>query len=320
MHYSLKITKEIKTGMLALFAILLLIYGYSFLKGSDLFSNERTFYVSYDNVAGLTVSAPVTINGYVVGQVNKIEFENDLGGLLVTFSINKDFNFSKNSIVRIYSTSVIGGNALAIIPEIDKDSIALDGDTLNGEIEKGMLESLTSGLKPLENRMYTTRSGLDSLLSSFNSVLNEDTKNNLKAAINSLTKTMYSFEDTASDLNSLLKENKPKLDSTFSYLETTSGNLAVFSDSLTQIDINTMATNLETTLESFNSIMNKFNNGEGSIGKLINDENLYGNLEAASKELEELLRDLKENPKRYVHISVFGKKAKEYELNDSNNK
>ena len=217
MHYPLKITKEIKTGMLALFAILLLIYGYSFLKGSDLFSNERTFYVSYDNVAGLTVSAPVTINGYVVGQVNKIEFENDLGGLLVTFSVNKDFNFSKNSIVRIYSTSVIGGNALAIIPEIDKDSIALDGDILNGEIEKGILESLTSGLKPLENRMYITLSGLDSLLSSFNSVLNKDTKNNLKAAISSLTKTMYSFEDTASDLNSLLKENKPKLDSTFSY-------------------------------------------------------------------------------------------------------
>ena len=292
MYYSLKITKEIKTGMLALFATLLLIYGYSFLKGSDLFSNERTFYVSYDNVAGLTVSAPVTINGYVVGQVNKIEFENDLGGLLVTFSINKDFNFSKNSIVRIYSTSVIGGNALAIMPEIDKDSIAIDGDILKGEIEKGMLESLTSGLKPLENRMYTTLSGLDSLLSSFNSVLNEDTKNNLKAAISSLTKTMYSFEDSSSDLNSLLKENKPKLDSTFSYLETTSGNLAVFSDSLTQIDINTIATNLETTLESFNSIINKFNNGEGSIGKLINDENLYENLEAASKELEELLRDL----------------------------
>ena len=118
----------------------------------------------------------------------------------------------------------------------------------------------------------------------------------------------------------MLKENKPKLDSTFSYLEATSGNLAVFSDSLTQIDINSIATNLETTLESFNSIINKFNNGEGSIGKLINDENLYGNLEAASKELEELLRDLKENPKRYVHISVFGKKAKEYEPNDSNNK
>ncbi|MDG1328511.1 MAG: MlaD family protein [Flavobacteriaceae bacterium] len=315
----MKITKEIKTGILALFAILLLIYGYSFLKGSDLFSKERTFYVSYDNVAGLTVSAPVTINGYVVGKVKKIEFENDLGGLLVSFSVNKDFNFSKSSIVRIYSTSVIGGNALAIIPIINKDNIAVDGDVLKGEIEKGMLESLTSGIKPLENRIYTTLSGLDSLLSNFNSVLNEETKNNLKNAIGSLTNTMSSFEDTSSDLNTLLKENKPKLDSTFSYLEITTGNLATFSDSLNQIDINRMATHLETTLESFNSIMHKFENGEGSIGKLINDENLYKNLEAASKELEELLRDLKENPKRYVHLSVFGKKTKEYESPDSNN-
>jgi len=315
----LKITKEIKTGILALFAILLLIYGYSFLKGSDLFSKERTFYVSYDNVAGLTVSAPVTINGYVVGKVKKIEFENDLGGLLVSFSVNKDFNFSKSSIVRIYSTSVIGGNALAIIPIISKDNIAVDGDVLKGEIEKGMLESLTSGIKPLENRIYTTLSGLDSLISNFNSVLNEETKNNLKNAIGSLTNTMSSFEDTSSDLNTLLKENKPKLDSTFSYLEITTGNLATFSDSLNQIDINRMATHLETTLESFNSIMHKFDNGEGSIGKLINDENLYKNLEAVSKELEELLRDLKENPKRYVHLSVFGKKTTEYESLDSNN-
>ena len=315
----MKITKEIKTGILALFAILLLIYGYSFLKGSDLFSKERTFYVSYDNVAGLTVSAPVTINGYVVGKVKKIEFENDLGGLLVSFSVNKDFNFSKSSIVRIYSTSVIGGNALAIIPIISKDNIAVDGDVLKGEIEKGMLESLTSGIKPLENRIYTTLSGLDSLLSNFNSVLNEETKNNLKNAIGSLTNTMSSFEDTSSDLNTLLKENKPKLDSTFSYLEITTANLATFSDSLNQIDINRMATHLETTLESFNSIMHKFENGEGSIGKLINDENLYKNLEAASKELEKLLRDLKENPKRYVHLSVFGKKTTEYESLDSNN-
>jgi phospholipid/cholesterol/gamma-HCH transport system substrate-binding protein len=238
---------------------------------------------------------------------------------LVSFSVNKDFNFSKSSIVRIYSTSVIGGNALAIIPIISKDNIAVDGDVLKGEIEKGMLESLTSGIKPLENRIYTTLSGLDSLLSNFNSVLNEETKNNLKNAIGSLTNTMSSFEDTSSDLNTLLKENKPKLDSTFSYLEITTGNLATFSDSLNQIDINRMATHLETTLESFNSIMHKFDNGEGSIGKLINDENLYKNLEAASKELEELLRDLKENPKRYVHLSVFGKKTTEYESLDSNN-
>lgn len=309
----MKVTKEVKTGILAILAILLFIYGYSFLKGSDLFSNERVFYVSYNNVAGLTVSAPVTINGYVIGQVKDIEFENEKGGLLVTFKLNKDFEFSKNSIVRIYSTSVLGGNALAIIPEIDKNNIAESGDTLKGEIEKGMLESLTSGLEPLENRIYKTLSGLDTLLNNFNSVLNEDTKNNLIDAIASLNKTMKSFEGTSSDLNSLLSENKPKLDKTFTYLETTTENLASFSDSLSQVDVKAMATNLEATLESFDAIMKKIDNGEGSIGKLVNDENLYNNLEAASKELEELLRDLKENPKRYVNVSVFGKKAKAYE-------
>lgn len=313
----MKITKEVKTGLLAIFAISLLIYGYSFLKGSDIFSNERIFYVSYNNVAGLAVSAPVTINGYAIGQVKDIEFENEKGSLLVTFKLNKDFEFSKNSVVRIYSTSVIGGNALAIIPKIDKNNIAKSGDTLKGEIEKGMLESLTSGLKPLENRIYKTLSGLDTLLNNFNSVLNNDTKDNLKEAIASLNKTMKSFEGASSDLNSLLSENKPKLDSTFSYLETTTSNLASFSDSLAQVDIKAMATNLEATLESFDAIMKKIDNGEGSIGKLVNDEKLYNNLEAASKELEELLRDLKENPKRYVHISVFGKKAKEYESSET---
>jgi phospholipid/cholesterol/gamma-HCH transport system substrate-binding protein len=313
----LKITKEVKTGLLAIFAISLLIYGYSFLKGSDLFSSERIFYVSYNNVAGLAVSAPVTINGYAIGQVKDIEFKNEKGSLLVTFKLNKDFDFSKNSIVRIYSTSVIGGNALAIIPTIDKNNIAKSGDTLIGEIEQGMLESLTSGLKPLENRMYKTLSGLDTLLYNFNSVLNNDTKDNLKEAIASLNKTMKFFEGASSDLNSLLSENKPKLDSTFSYLETTTSNLANLSDSLAQVDIKAMATNFEATLESFDAIMKKIDNGEGSIGKLVNDEKLYNNLEAASKELEELLRDLKENPKRYVHISVFGKKAKEYESSET---
>ena len=169
----MKIAKEVKTGLLAIFSILLLIYGYSFLKGSDLFSKERTFYVSYNNVAGLAVSAPVTINGYAIGQVKNIDFENEKGSLLVTFNLNKDFDFSKNSIVRIYSTSVIGGNALAIIPTIDKNNIAKSGDTLKGEIEKGMLESLSNGIKPLEDKIYKTLSGLDTLLYNFNSVLNK---------------------------------------------------------------------------------------------------------------------------------------------------
>ncbi|MFK5981978.1 MAG: MlaD family protein [Flavobacteriaceae bacterium] len=315
----MKLSKEIKTGILALLAIFLVIYGYSFLKGSNLFSSDRTFYVSYDNVAGLAVSAPVTINGYAIGQVKNIDFEDQTGRLLVTFSLKKDFDFSKNSLVRIYSTSFIGGNALAIIPEFDPNNVAQDGDTLQGEIEKGMLETVTSGLKPLETRIYKTLSGLDTLLFNFNEILNDTTKKDLTEAVASLNKSMNSFEGVSANLNSLLIENKPKLDSTFTYLETTTGNLAKFTDSLSQINIKAMAANLEATLESFDAIMKKMENGEGSIGKLLNDEQLYKNLEGASKELEELLRDLKENPKRYVHISVFGKKQKEYKPSETEN-
>jgi len=316
----LNISKEVKTGILALVAIFLLIYGYSFLKGSNIFSNERVFHVSYENVAGLAVSAPVTVNGYVIGKVKKIDFANNQGGLIVTFALDKEFEFSKNSLVEIYSTSFIGGNALAILPEYDDKDIAQTGDTLNGTIQVGMLETLTSGLKPLEKRIYQTLSGLDSLLNNLNAVLNDNSKRNLEEAIASLNNTMSSFEKASANLDGLLSENKPKLDSTFTYLETTTANLAQFTDSLNQVDIRGLATSLEKTLTSFNSVMSKIDNGEGSIGKLVNDEELYNNLEGASKELEELLRDLKENPKRYVNISVFGKKAKPYESPEEDNK
>ncbi len=315
----MNLSKEVKTGILAIVAIFLLIYGYSFLKASNIFSNEREFHVRYENVAGLAVSAPVTINGYAIGKVKNIDFANKQGGLIVTFTLDKDFDFSKNSIVEIYSTSFIGGNALAIIPKYDNEDIAQTGDTLTGTIQKGMLEAVTSGLKPLEKRIFNTLSGLDTLFYNINLILNDTTKGDLKEAIASLNKTMASFEGVSANLDALLTENKPKLDSTFSYLETTTENLAHFTDSLAEVNIKGLAISLENTLSSFDSVMAKIDNGEGSIGKLINDEKLYTNLEGASKELEELLRDLKENPKRYVNISVFGKKAKPYESSEEGN-
>ncbi len=315
----MKLSREVKTGILAIVSIFLLIYGYSFLKGSNIFSNEREFHVRYENVAGLALSAPVTINGYVIGKVKNIDFANKQGDLIVTFTLNKEFNFSENSIIEIYSTSFIGGNALAIIPEYDNENYAKTGDTLTGSIQKGMLETVTSGLKPLEKRIYNTLSGLDTLFYNINFILNDTTKGDLKEAIASLNKTMASFEAASANLDALLSENKPKLDSTFSYLETTTKNLAQFSDSLADVNIKGLATSLEKTLNSFDSVMAKIDNGEGSIGKLINDDQLYKNLEGASKELEELLKDLKENPKRYVNISVFGKKAKPYESSEKDN-
>lgn len=314
----MNISKEAKTGIIAIVAICLFIYGYSFLKGSNIFSNENTYYVNYNNVAGLDISAPVTINGFAIGKVKKIDFGAEPGSLVVTFSIDSDFEFSKTSIVEIYSTSFIGGNALAIKPDYSNSEMAQEGDTLKGSIQRGMLESVTSGLEPLEKKLLNTLSGLDTLLYNFNSVLNDTTKGDLKEAIASLNHTMNSFERASNNLDHLLQDNKPKLDSTFTYLETTTDNLAQFSDSLSQVEINALATSLQGTLDHFESIMQKIDDGEGSVGQLINNEELYNNLEGASKELEELLRDFKLHPERYVNVSVFGKKTKPYEESKDN--
>lgn len=308
----MKISKEVKTGILAIIAIFLFIYGYSFLKGSNIFDTTRTFFVTYQNVEGLETSAPVTINGLTVGKVQNIDFVDMKGELIVTFTIEKDFDFSKNSIVRIYSSSLIGGKQIAIIPGKDSKVMAKSGDTLTGEIEKGMLEAMTGGLKPLEQKVLTTLANLDSLVLNFNDVLDDSTKENLKESISNLNKTLSSFKGASQNMNSLISANKEKINTTFSNLETTSENFSKLSDSLAQIETGKMVKDLENVLNRFNSILDRIDNGEGSMGKLLKDEKLYDNLEGASKQLEQLLQDMKLNPKRYVHFSLFGKRPNEY--------
>lgn len=316
----MKLSKEVKTGILSLSAILLFIYGYSFIKGSDIFDSSRIFYVSYQNVEGLDNSARVTINGLAVGKVKSINLVNKEGGLIVSFSVDREFNFSRNSIVRIYSSSLIGGKQLAIILDNETNNIAKSGDTLRGEIEKGMLEVMTGGLKPLEQKVLTTLSNLDSLVLNLTDVLDDETRLNIKESIVSLNQTMNSFKEASGNLNSLIKTNKEKLNNTFANLEIASENFAKLSDSLAQIETGKMVKDLENIISRFNSILEGIEDGKGSIGKLLKDDKLYDNLEGASKQLELLLEDMKLHPKRYVHFSLFGKKSKEYvKPEDTNN-
>lgn len=316
----MKLSKEVKTGILTLSSILLFIYGYSYIKGSDIFDSSRIFYVSYQNVEGLDNSARVTINGLAVGKVKSINLVNKEGGLIVSFSVDREFNFSRNSIIRIYSSSLIGGKQLAIILDNETNNIAKSGDTLKGEIEKGMLEVMTGGLKPLEQKVLTTLSNLDSLVLNLTDVLDDETRLNLKESIVSLNQTMNSFKEASGNLNSLIKTNKEKLNNTFANLEIASENFAKLSDSLAQIETGKMVKDLENIISRFNSILEGIENGEGSIGKLLKDDKLYDNLEGASKQLELLLEDMKLHPKRYVHFSLFGKKSKEYvKPEDTNN-
>jgi len=308
----LRLSREVKTGILAIGAILLFIFGYSYLKGTNLLEKNRTFYVKYQNVEGLAKSAQVTINGLVVGKVQKIDFANATGGLVVEFTVERDFDFSKESLVRIYSSGLIGGKSLGIFPEYSSKNIAQTGDTLRGEIEDGMLSAVTKALGPLEKKVNNTLSTVDTLLLSFTDIVDERTRQNLKEAIENLNTTLNSFSGVSESLNGILAKNNNKLDRTFTNLDITASNFAKLSDSLSKLETGKLVEDLQDVVTRFDRIVEGLDKGEGSIGKLLKDDKLYQNLEGASRQLEELLQDVKLNPKRYVHISVFGKKNKEY--------
>jgi len=309
----LKYTKEVKTGILAIVAIVILIFGYSFLKGKNLLDSSRKFHAVYADVEGLSPSSAVTINGLKVGQVNRIDFLDGTGILLVTFSVDSDFEFSGNSLAQIYGGGLIGGKSLAIVPDYESKIMAKSGDTLPSDIEEGIMELVNERLTPLQVKVERVIVSADSLLTAFNQVLNPETRNNLSSTFNDLAETVRSFKSTATSLNGIVAGNSEKLDRTFTNLDEMSGNFNKFSDTLAQVDLNGMTKNLEAVIADFEQLSSNLNDGKGTAGKLLNDDKVYNNLDRATKQLEELLQDLKLNPKRYVHFSLFGKKPGSYQ-------
>ena len=314
----MKRSKEVKTAVLALGTILLFIFGYSFLKGTNILDKDSTFFVTYDNVEGLAKASPVTINGLLVGKVKDITFLNNQGKLLVSFSITEsDFEFSKNSLVRIYSSGLLGGKSLGLYPEYDPENRAVSGDTLVGNVEDDMLVAVTKALGPLEDKVNNTLVTLDVLLHSIIDILDPKTRANLQKSIANLHTTMESLNGASSSLNGLLKENKTSLNNTFANLENMTTNFNSLSDSLSKLETGKLFSELQNVVTRFDTITSALEKGEGSMGKLLTDEQLYENLKGASKQLDELLEDVKLNPKRYLHISVFGKNNKPYEKPDN---
>ncbi len=311
----MKISKELKTGIIAIVAIVLTIWGYSYLKKKNLFDTSRIYYSEFTNIQGLTTASIVTINGHQVGNVKSIRFNPDKkGNLIVGFSINNDFEFSKNSTTKI-TPALMGGAELSIIPKYDGKK-AISGDYLVGVSEQGMLDSLTGKLTPIEGKLNTALTNVDKLLLNINTILDDKTQQNLKAAIASLNVTLYNFKKASVSLDAMLTDSKPKLSSVLDNADGAAKNLktmtADFEKANLGTDLKQTITKLNTALAKFDGVLTSMDNGKGSIGKLLKDEGLYNNLENASKELEELLREVKLHPKRFVHLSLFGKKDKGY--------
>ncbi|MFD1162363.1 MlaD family protein [Hwangdonia seohaensis] len=310
----MNISKEVKAAILVISGIILFIFGFNYLKGQNLLDSSRTFYAVYDNVEGLTASTPVTINGLIVGKVISIGFKGDGSGkLLVKLLVDNDFQFSKNSKAELYETGLIGGKAIAIVPAFDNAGNAEKESYLQGSVKAGLSELVNQKLTPLQGKIENMMVSADSLLNNLNQVFDAQTKTNLKKSIASLSSTIDSFKSTSLALNQVIKGNQVKIDSVLTNAEKLTGDLAKITHTISESDLKKTIKNLESTLQNFDKIIANLENGEGSMGKLLKDEGLYENLEGATLQLEQLLEDMKLNPKRYVHFSLFGKKPKQYD-------
>ena len=286
------------------------VFSYNYLKGINLFEKTRTFKIVYTKVDGLSPSNPVTLNGYKIGKVQKINFNsNDPKELIVDIVIENDVKFSKTSEAELYETGLIGGKAIAIIPDYDNNVIAKSGDYLIGVVKPGLTDLVNQIMPQIQLQLEAVMKKAEIVLSNVNSLFDEKTKESLKSSIDEFGSLTNSLSETSANINDFIKDNSPNLTTTINNLNETSLKIKDISSSMSEVDLNLILTNLDSTISNLNKITHKLNQGEGTIGKLLYDDVLFKNLDDATKNLEELIEDIKLNPKRYVHFSIFGKKS-----------
>ena len=340
-----KISREIKAGVIVIIAIAFFVWGYSFLKGKDLFEKTYSYFAIYDRVDGLMNSAPVYVNGLKVGNVGNISFLSDTNRqIIIELKILKNFFIPKKSIAEIYSADLMGTRAIKIILS-NENTFYRPYDTIISSIEADLKTQVSAQVLPLKLKAEDLIKSIDSVMTVVQSIFDRQTRYNISRSIESIRMTVESLEKTSVALDTLVQSEKYALTRIIANIESISENLrnnnelitnimknlSNLSDSLQQANIKQTILNANKALYEANLILDKINRGEGSLGMLIQNEQLYKNLESSSRNLDLLIRDLRENPKRYVHFSLFDfgrtviiedneKNRKKYQKEEKNNK
>ena len=308
----MKFSNEIKTALLFIFGLSLFFIGFSYLKSNDVFVSDRLFYGIYDNTEGLLNGTPVTINGYEVGSVENSKLMYPDGKILVTFRVENDFPFSKNSIAQIYESGLIGGKALAIIPAFDDVAKAQSGDTLQTAVAPGLTDLVNEKLSPLQEKIESMIVHADSVLISFKNVMDAERQEALRQSIDQFSETTAALTTLTNALNSSVNDSDGALNNTFDALARASENAAAITDSLQQAPLAATIRMLENSAINLSDITSKVSAGEGTLGKLVQSDSLVNALNDTNLQVQLLLQDMRLNPKRYVHFSLFSKKDKAY--------
>ena len=307
-------SKEIKVGILTVIGILIFIFGYKYLSGAKIFKKENTYYAVYESVEGLFPSNPVSVNGYQVGRVTSINLIITGVGTskaLVTYAINDDISIPVGSSAVIYQADLLGEKSVEFLMAPNTQNYK-DGDTILSTTQLGMVDKLAASITPLIGH-------IDSLVLGLNSLVDKNNKDNLQAIVHNLNEVSAGLPRIANGIDGLVNDKNSNLNKTLGNLENFTGNLnennqkidkiisnlVHFTDTLNQTDIKQTVNEAKIALNEINTLLDKINNGDGTISNLVNDKKLYENLKAASNNLNLLLEDFKANPNRYVHLSLL---------------
>ncbi len=322
----MKISKEFKIGVIVTAAIGLFVWGINFLKGTNLFSEKYELYAIYPKIDGLIEANPLLVNGFKIGQINKISLiptSNGQYSVLVKFLLTEDVNIPKHSIARAVSSDLLGSKAVEVVYSNETEFVQ-SGDTLVAETEEGLKTAVSKQLAPLQKKIEGLLSSVDSVMTVVQVVLNDKTRENLSKSFESIKLAIQSLEQTAYKLDDLVASEKAKISGILTKLNSLAGmlekntgkidniigNFSTLSDSLAKSNLKSAINEADKTLAEFNKLVKQINSGQGTLGKLVKNDSLYNNLNKASEDLDKLMKDLRINPERYVHISVFGRKDK----------
>lgn len=314
----MNLSKEIKTAIFAFSGFGLFFIGFNYLKSNDVFVRDNIFYAVYDNAQGLMVGTPVTIQGFQVGTIDQVSLLPGNKDIAIRFRVEKEYEFSKNSIAKIYEAGLLGGKSLAVDPQFDVADLAQSGDTLQSAIAPGLSELVNDKLTPLQEKIESVITNADSILIAFKTVIDSNTQLQLKSSIENLNASITNFRSIGEIINNSLSENGA-LHQTFDNLADLSADLSVVSSSLKEANLDDTFENLGSAVSNLSQILDRLEDGKGSLGKLLTKEDLHESLEQTNTQIQLLLEDMRLNPKRYVHFSLFGKKQVKYKPSDSQN-
>lgn len=324
----MKYSKYVKLGVLIVVSLVILFWGLSYLKGNDIFKRNNYYFVVYERIDGLLEANKVTMNGYQIGQVQSIDFATDNSGkLVVKIMMDASFKIPVNSLAQIISSDIMGTRSIRMILS-NENTFYQSNDTIPGSIESDLKEQVSLQVLPIKNKAEQLLSTLDSAITVLTVIFNEDARENLSESFANINRTIENTQRITDDLQEIVSAEKGTIQKTLvnieeitsflssntKELEKTIKNLSSFSDTLANLQVSPIITNISLATNQILAILEKLNSNESSAGLLLNDDQLYSEITALSENLSFLIRDIQANPKRYLQFSAmdFGK---EYYIN-----